>query len=69
VTQRAPIIPEDFCEYWKHLGTLQKDPENPRIQELEVLGLFHYQYGSVNGRSAEGDFEYDTAELRRRGDL
>jgi hypothetical protein len=56
---------KDFCEWWKGLGTLYSNPENPYIQEFKFLGRLHYQYGIVDGEGAGNEVNYETDELRR----
>jgi len=56
---------KDFCEWWKGLGTLYSNPENPYIQEFKFIGRFHYQYGLVDGKGAGNEVNYETDELRR----
>ena len=56
---------QDFCEWWKNLGTLYSNPDDPYVQELKFIGRFHYQYGVVDGEADGNDVDYETDEMRR----
>ena len=59
------VLPKDFCKWWKGLGTLYSDPENPYLQEFKVLGRLHYQYGLLDGEGSGNEFNYDAHQVRR----
>lgn len=60
------VVPsKEFCEWWKNLGTLYSNADDPYVQELKFVGRFHYQYGLVDGEAAGNDVSYDTDEMRR----
>lgn len=48
---------EDFCEWWKGLGTLYLNAENPYVQEFKFIGRLHYQYGVVNGEGSGNEVD------------
>lgn len=55
-----------FCDAYRNLGKLYKDPDNPYIQSFSLFGRMHWQYGHVDGTDAFGrDIDYDTADFRR----
>ncbi|MFN3242829.1 MAG: porin [Planctomycetota bacterium] len=58
-------LPPSFCKWWKNLGTLYKDPENPYVQEFKVFGRLHYQYGIVDGEGSGNEFNYHADQIRR----
>lgn len=65
----APAPTDDTasaCDLWKSIGKVYESPENPYIQEVELSGRVHWQYGYTEGESVEGqDFDEQYTELRR----
>ena len=57
---------KSFCDAYRNLGKLYKDPDNPYVQSFSLFGRTHWQFGSVNGSDAFGrDIDYKTADFRR----
>ncbi len=67
----APIsAPEthsgDWCSWLQNKpGTFYKNADNPYIQEIQLGGRLHWQYGYVDGETLGQKFNYDTEEIRR----
>lgn len=57
----------DFCEWWADdPGEIYRNKKNPWIQQVEISGRFHYQFGRVEGEDVRGnDFEKSFVEFRR----
>ena len=56
-----------FCDWWSDQPfELYRNKKNPWIEQIEISGRFHYQFGRVEGEDVRGnDFDADFVEFRR----
>ncbi len=58
---------DGFCQWWSGSpGELYRNKRNPWIQQIEINGRFHYQFGRVQGEDVRGNsFSQNFDEFRR----
>jgi len=65
IKERSGKSSGDWCETIGDIGSLYKDKSNPWIQEIEIFGRVHQQWGYTDGSDNGRDFSGDGDELRR----
>lgn len=65
-TPTANSESQGACDFYRNIGKIYSNSDNPWIQSFSIVNRFHYNYAYIDGTDFNGDdFTYETDEVRR----